>query len=66
MVAPALPEVEALSRVAAEFRNSIETRDAPETDGRSGLRVLAVLDAAARSLENGGAAIAVPEIAAGP
>jgi predicted dehydrogenase len=63
MVAPALPEVEALSRVAAEFRDSIESRDAPETDGRSGLRVLAMLDAATRSLEDGGAPVAVPGIA---
>jgi predicted dehydrogenase len=66
MVAPALPEVEALSRVAAEFRTAIETRDAPETDGWSGLRVLAMLDAAARSLEAGGASVPVPVIAVHP
>ena len=63
MVAPALPEVEALSRVAAEFRTSIESRDAPETDGWSGLRVLAILDAATRSLEDGGVPVAVPAVA---
>jgi predicted dehydrogenase len=65
MVAPALPEIEALSRVAAEFRNSIETGDPPETDGWSGLRVLAMLDAAQRSLNEGGAPVAVPVIEAG-
>jgi predicted dehydrogenase len=65
MVAPALPEVEALSRVVSEFRNSIETRIAPETDGWSGLRVLAALEAAGKSLDNGGAPIAVPRIRTG-
>ena len=60
MLAPALPEIEALSRVAAEFVHAIETRDDPETDGWSGLRVLAMLDAAARSLADDGAPVAVP------
>jgi predicted dehydrogenase len=54
MVAPALREIEALGLVATEFLTAIETRDAPETDGRSGLRVLRLLDAASRSLEAGG------------
>jgi len=66
MVAPALPEVEALSRVAAEFRNAIKTRSVPETDGRSGLRVLAMLDAATRSLEADGASVAIPTFPTGP
>jgi predicted dehydrogenase len=62
MVAPALPEVEALSRVVAEFRTAIAKRSTPETDGWSGLRVLAMLDAATRSLEEGGASVPVPDI----
>ena len=61
MVAPALPEVEALSRVAAEFRDSIDKRSAPVTDGRSGLRVLAMLDAATRSLAKQGASVTVEQ-----
>lgn len=65
MVAPALQEVEALSRVVAEFRGSIESRDAPETDGWAGLRVLAVLDAAESSVRDGGAPVAVPKIEMG-
>jgi len=60
MVAPALPEVEALSRVAAEFRDAILQRSTPATDGRSGLRVLAMLDAATRSLGKDGASVPVP------
>jgi predicted dehydrogenase len=63
MVAPALPEVEALSLVAAEFRNAIVDRSNPATDGRSGLRVLAMLDAATRSLEQGGASVPVTQFA---
>ena len=63
MVAPALPEVEALSRVAAEFRNAIVTREAPLTDGWAGLRVLALLDAASESLNNVGAPVHVSEMA---
>ncbi len=59
MVAPALPEVEALAEVAREFREAIESRRAPATDGWAGLRVLTLLDAASRSLESGGQAIAV-------
>ena len=57
MVAPALPEREALRGVLAEFVASIRERRAPLTDGRSGLRVLDVLDAASRSLEYKGAVV---------
>ena len=58
MVAPALPEREALQAVIAEFVAAIRDRRPALTDGRSGLRVLRALDAAAMSLEMGG--IAVP------
>jgi predicted dehydrogenase len=64
MVAPALPEVEALSRVVAEFRDAMVQRSTPATDGRSGLRVLAMLDAATRSLEKDGAPVSVPRLSA--
>jgi predicted dehydrogenase len=61
MVAPALPEREALRGVMAEFAASIHDRRAPLTDGDSGLRVLAVLEAATASLREGGAFIPVPD-----
>jgi predicted dehydrogenase len=55
MVAPALPEREALRGVMAEFAESIAQRRSPLTDGWSGVRVLAVLEAASASLSQGGA-----------
>ncbi len=55
MVAPALPEREALRGVMAEFAASIAESRAPLTDGRSGLRVLTMLEAASASLAQGGA-----------
>jgi len=54
MVAPALPEREALAAVVDEFRSSIMARRAPVTDGSAGLRVLRMLDAAKTSLRLGG------------
>jgi predicted dehydrogenase len=55
MVAPALPEREALRGVMAEFAAAIREDRAPRTDGWSGLRVLAMLEAASASLREGGA-----------
>ena len=54
MVAPALPEKEALRAVMAEFHGSIAEGRAPLTDGRSGLAVLSILEAASASLAQGG------------
>ena len=51
MVAPALPEREALQGVMAEFAECVRTGRTSRTDGRSGLRVLDILEAASRSLE---------------
>ncbi|MBB5642789.1 Gfo/Idh/MocA family protein [Cryobacterium roopkundense] len=51
---PALPEREALGAMAAEFAASIREGRAPRTDGEAGLRVLAVLEAASRSLADEG------------
>jgi predicted dehydrogenase len=50
MHAPSLPEREALASVATEFATAIADKRAPRTDGEAGLRVLAVLEAASRSL----------------
>jgi predicted dehydrogenase len=52
--APALPEREALAAMAGEFAAAITERRAPRTDGRAGLRVLDILDAASRSIEANG------------
>jgi predicted dehydrogenase len=59
MVAPALPEGEALRGVMAEFAAAIGQARAPLTDGRSGLRVLAMLEAATESLHSGGSFVPV-------
>ncbi|TFB89337.1 Gfo/Idh/MocA family protein [Cryobacterium luteum] len=56
---PALPEREALGAMAAEFAASIREKRAPITDGEAGLRVLAVLEAASRSLASSAAAESV-------
>jgi len=50
MVAPALPEREPLQVALEEFAGSVRENRSPLTDGRAGLRVLDVLEAANRSL----------------
>lgn len=55
MHAPALPEREALGQMVAEFAGAITEGRAPLTDGRAGLRVLAVLEAASESQRRAGA-----------
>jgi predicted dehydrogenase len=57
MIAPALPEGEALRAVMAEFAAAIHDRRPAVTDGRSGLRVLDVLEAASASLDYRGAVV---------
>jgi len=57
MVAPALPEREALAGVVAEFADCARTGRVPRTDGRAGLRVLDILEAASQSLEFKGAVV---------
>jgi len=57
--APALPEREALEAMTSEFAAAIRERRAPRTDGASGMRVLAVLEAATQSLATGGAPAAI-------
>lgn len=51
---PALPEHEALRGVVAEFAGAIREGREARTSAESALRVLSVLDAAARSLASGG------------
>ena len=57
MHAPALSSREALAAVAAEFAGAILEERTPRTDGRSGLRVLDILEAADRSLKLQGAVV---------
>jgi predicted dehydrogenase len=57
MVAPALPEQEALHAAVEEFLTAIMQRRSPLTDGHSGLRVLRILEAAGASIELAGAAV---------
>jgi predicted dehydrogenase len=59
MVAPVLPEREALRSMMAEFAAAITEGRPALTDGRSGLRVLAMLEAASCSLREGGRAVPV-------
>jgi len=59
MVAPALAEREALTNMIEEFATGIWTGRPALTDGQSGLRVLAALEAASRSLANGSAMIPI-------
>jgi len=59
MVAPALPEREALRAVMDEFTAAIAEGRPAMTDGASGLRVLAMLEAASESMANAGTAIPV-------
>lgn len=57
MVAPAIGEKEALRSMVDEFGDAVRERRAPLTDGRAGLRVLDILEAASRSLEFKGAVV---------
>jgi predicted dehydrogenase len=61
-VAPALPNQEALRSVMVEFAASINDNRAPLTDGWSGLRVLALLEAASTSLAKDGMSVPVREV----
>jgi predicted dehydrogenase len=55
MIAPALQEREALQSMVEEYANAIRTGTPPSTDGRSGLRILRILEAASASLAENGA-----------
>jgi predicted dehydrogenase len=62
MVAPALREQEALRSMFAEFAASISEGRSAATDGWAGLRVMRVLEAAARSLRLDGAFVSLGDI----
>jgi predicted dehydrogenase len=57
--APKLDSTEALRHVVAEFLESIRTGHRPLTDGRSGLRVVRLLEAAQESIKSGGRLVKV-------
>jgi predicted dehydrogenase len=61
MVAPALTEREALRTMVDEYARAITTGMPALTDGRSGLRVLEILQAASVSLAEGGTMIKLDE-----
>ena len=61
LVSPALSEREALSGVVEEFADCIRTGRPSLTDGRSGLRVLDILEAASRSIALQGAPVRLRE-----
>ena len=60
MVAPKLLHGEALSLEVEELVQHLENRTQPESDGRMGLRVLRILEAARESMQNGGREVAIP------
>ena len=62
MVAPALEEHEALASEVQEFVNAIREGRDPATDGRSGLRVLQILEAASASLSDRGSAVPLKDL----
>ena len=52
--APRLDATEALHYVVAEFLESIREARKPLTDGEAGLRVVRILEAAQKSIKQGG------------
>ena len=65
-IAVPLNEIEPLRAECEDFLTSIATRLQPLTDGESGLRVLRVLEAAQRSLVQGGQPVALSSNAHSP
>ncbi len=61
--APKLDSTEALRYVVAEFLDSIREGRPSLTDGYAGLRVVRLLEAAQRSMKNGGQAIVIDDAA---
>ncbi|MGN9910398.1 Gfo/Idh/MocA family protein [Phytohabitans sp. LJ34] len=61
MIAPALGEREALRTMVEEYARAIHSGTPALTDGRAGLRVLSILEAASRSLASGGTMIDLDE-----
>jgi predicted dehydrogenase len=57
MVAPKLTHQEALSSEAEHFLACVRQRTAPISDGPAGLKVVRIIEAAQRSMQNGGSPI---------
>ena len=60
MWAPQLDRMEPLSREVKEFIRCIEEGGTPVADGRAGLRVIRILEAAARSMKEQGKPMSLP------
>lgn len=56
---PRIEEKEPLGQECEHFVNCIRSGETPRTDGLSGLRVVSVLEAASKSLRNGGQMVAL-------
>jgi predicted dehydrogenase len=63
---PRIDMTEPLRLECRHFLECVRTRNTPLTDGRHGLRVIRVLDAAARSLEQGGVPVRTDSLTAAP
>ncbi len=61
MWAPQLDRTEPLSREVREFMHCIEHGERPVADGRAGLRVMHILEAAAQSMRENGRPVPLPE-----
>jgi len=59
MIAPALPEYEALGAMVGELVAAVREGRAPLTDGHAGLRVLSILEGASASMAEAGKPIAI-------
>lgn len=59
VVIPNIPATEPLRVECQHFIQCIKSREAPRSDGRDGLRVSKVLDAAQRSLKEGGSPVKI-------
>ena len=60
MYAPRLDLTEALQVEVAEFARAVTTGAAPVTDGRAGLRIVQLLEAATESMHKNGQMVALP------
>ena len=61
MFAPQLDITEALGSELSEFVGCVERGTKPSADGAAGLRVVRILEAASRSMANGGAVVELPQ-----
>ncbi|MBL7998658.1 MAG: Gfo/Idh/MocA family oxidoreductase [Candidatus Kapabacteria bacterium] len=65
MYAPQTANTEALSEVVKHYLHCIKTGDKPICDGAAGRDVTAILEAAERSIKNGGQKVALPASVSG-